>query len=77
MDPHQLRIFKRLLLFPLILFVVALFSTIHRIVLFFGDDVVALAVLDYFFSGSYGLMNALVSRLLYRHMDSIRPYGNT
>lgn len=63
MDPYQLRIFKRLLLFPLILFVVALFATIHRIVLYFGDDVVTLAVLDYFFSGSYGLMNALVNHM--------------
>jgi hypothetical protein len=49
-----------MLLFPLILFVVALFATVHRIVLLSGDDVFALAFLDYFFSSLYGFMNALV-----------------
>lgn len=60
MEPYQLRVFKRMLLFPLILFVVALFSTIHRIALLSGDDLLSLAILDYFFSSTYGLLNALV-----------------
>lgn len=69
MEPGQLRVFKRMLLFPLILFAVALFASVHRVVLFAGYDVFVLAVFDYFFSSLYGFMNALVC------LCSIQAYG--
>lgn len=60
MERSQLRVFKRMLFFPLILFVVALFSTIHRILLIVSEDILAVAILDYFFTSLYGFFNALV-----------------
>lgn len=62
MERYQLRVFKRMLFFPLILFVVALFSTIHRILLIANEDILAFAILDYLFTGLYGFLNALVSQ---------------
>jgi len=76
MDPIELRVFRRLLLFPLILFVVALFSTIHRVLLLVGDDIFVIAVLDYLFSSLYGFMNALVPlAVICRLMGSTQTSG--
>lgn len=59
----DLSFFKRLLLFPLILFICGFFSTINKIYLVIennNNEIKWLAVLDYFFFSIYGFLNALV-----------------
>jgi hypothetical protein len=53
-----------MLLFPLILFIVALFTSTYKLILSVGDYVYTLALFAYFCISSYGLFNALVRKLI-------------
>lgn len=60
MSRAQLKSFKKMLLFPFILFLVALFTSTYKLILIVGDYVFTLALFNYFFMCGYGLFNAIV-----------------